>query len=206
MKRRLRVKICGITRPEDAALVSALGADALGMVFWPGSPRAVDEAAAREIVAAAGPLVTRVGVFVDADPEEMLGLARSVGLDLLQLHGNEPPELCQSLGRRTIKAFRVGPGFTAAEVLRYPVDGYLLDTRVAGMPGGTGQTFDWALARDIPRDKLILAGGIGVDNLADAVRALSPGGVDVSSSVETQPGRKDPDRLKRFFDCVRSLS
>ncbi len=202
---RLRVKICGITTPEDAALVGRLGADAIGLVFWSDSPRAVDLSAAREILAATDPFVTRVGVFVDQPPDAVREVALAVGLDVIQLHGSESADDCRAIGLRTIKAFRVGPGFDAGSVRSFPADGYLLDTRVHGMPGGTGQVFDWSLAAGVPRDKLILAGGVSAANVAQGVAALRPVGVDLSSSVESAPGKKDPALLEQFFEVVRQL-
>jgi phosphoribosylanthranilate isomerase len=206
--RRVAVKVCGITSVEDALMAVQAGADAIGLVFWPGSPRCVDVPRAREIAAALPPFVTRVGVFVDAAHDEMARAAEAAGLDVLQLHGDEPPESIQALARRAIKAVRVGPGFKAAEALAYAgrAQGLLLDTRLPGAaPGGTGQTFDWTAAREV-RERvpwLALAGGLDEANVARAIAIVRPDAVDVSSSVEAAPGRKDAAKVKAFIDAVR---
>jgi indole-3-glycerol phosphate synthase/phosphoribosylanthranilate isomerase len=206
---RIAVKICGITNAEDARMAAAAGADAVGFVFWPKSPRAVDAATARAIAAALPPFVLRVGVFVDASPEEMRKVADEVGLDIVQLHGQEPPEDVARAPRRAVKAIRVGPGFRPEEALRY--DGtaaaLLVDTRADGAgPGGTGQTFDWSLVRPV-RERtpfLVLAGGLTPDNVGEAIAAVRPDAVDVSSGVESAPGRKDPAKVRAFVDAVRA--
>lgn len=206
---RVTVKICGITSVEDARAAAVAGADAIGFVFWPGSPRAVDPAAARAIAATLPPFVARVGVFVDAPPDQMRAIADEVGLDLVQLHGDEPPEAVARAPRRAVKAVRVGPGFRPEEALRY--DGaaaaLLLDTRVddGGSPGGTGRTFDWSLVRRVREGTsfLLLAGGLTPDNVEQAIAAVRPDGVDVSSGVESAPGRKDPAKVRAFVDAVR---
>jgi phosphoribosylanthranilate isomerase len=208
---RTRVKVCGITSPEDARLASREGADAVGLVFHEESPRHVDVEQACRIVAALPPLVLRVGVFVDAPAERMVEHAAAVGLDLLQLHGAEPHEALPALPRRVLKAFGVGPGFRVEDVAAYAphVAGILLDTRSAdGRTGGTGRTFDWALAGEV-RERvpfLVLAGGLDAHNVAQAIRQVGPDAVDVSSGVESAPGRKDPDKLRSFIQAVRGTS
>ena len=204
---RLFVKVCGITSPEDGLLAAEAGADAIGLVFWPGSPRAVTIEAARRIGEAVPPFVVRVGVFVDASRDEMARVADAAGLDLLQLHGSEPPEACLGLPRRALKAVRVGEGFAPADALRYEgrAAGILLDSG-AGAPGGTGRAFDWALARGV-RERarfLVLAGGLGPDNVRAAIEAVRPDGVDASSRLESAPGRKDPAKVKAFLEVVRA--
>jgi phosphoribosylanthranilate isomerase len=205
---RLFVKICGVRTPEEARVAAEAGADAVGLVFWPGSPRRVDASAARAIAEALPPAVLRVGVFVDADREELARTAEVAGLDLLQLHGDEPPASFDGLPRRGWKALRVGPAFAPAEVDRYAgrAAGLLLDARVEGAPGGTGRAFDWTLARGV-RERcsfLVLAGGLTPETVAEAVRAVRPHGVDVSSGVESAPGRKDPARVRAFVEAARS--
>src|SRR5207244_7451986 len=205
---RVVVKICGITSVEDGLVAAQAGADAGGLVFWPGSPRRVDLAAARRIARALPPFVLRVGVFVDARREEMERAVTEVGLDLLQLHGREPPEALADLPRRAVKAVGVGEGFTAEQALRYEgrAAGILLDTRAdGGAPGGTGQSFDWTRVRDV-REKaafLMLAGGLNAGNVHRALTAVRPDGVDVSSGVEAAPGRKDPEKVRAFMAAVR---
>jgi indole-3-glycerol phosphate synthase/phosphoribosylanthranilate isomerase len=205
---RVAVKICGITSVEDGLVAAQAGADAVGFVFWPGSPRRVDLAAARRIARALPPFVLRVGVFVDAPRPEMARAVEEVGLDLLQLHGREAPESLADLPRRAIKAVGVGRDFEPEEALRYEgrAAGILLDTRGdGGRPGGTGQTFDWTRVRAV-REKasfLMLAGGLNPANVHLALTAVRPDGVDVSSGVEAAPGRKDPEKVRAFVAAVR---
>jgi indole-3-glycerol phosphate synthase/phosphoribosylanthranilate isomerase len=205
---RALVKVCGITRIEDALMAARAGADAIGLVFWPGSVRAVDPVTARRITRALPPFVLRVGVFVDASRETIEECVTACGLDLVQLHGDEPPELPASLSRRALKALRVGPDFDASQVDPWlgRVAGVVLDTRAEGSPGGTGRSFDWSLVAGL-RDKvpfLMLAGGLTPENVAQAVAAVHPDAVDVSSGVEASPGRKDPARVRRFIEAARA--
>lgn len=207
--KRVFVKICGITSPEDARLAAEAGADAVGLVFWPGSPRHVDVETARRIGEALPPFVVRVGVFVDAPREELVRTAEEARLDLLQLHGGEPPEAFADLPRRGLKAVRVGSGFAPQEALRYEgrAAGLLLDTHRAGLPGGTGETFDWSLVREVRKRAVfvVLAGGLRPDNVAEALKAVGPDGVDVSSGVEKALGRKDAAKVRSFVEAVRSV-
>jgi phosphoribosylanthranilate isomerase len=204
------VKICGITSPEDGRMAAEAGADAVGLVFWPGSPRRVDLATAGRISAALPPFVLRVGVFVDAGRDELVRAADEAGLDLLQLHGSEPPDAVENLPRRALKALRVGDGFVLAEALRYEgrAAGLVLDTKDAAAPGGTGRSFDWTLAQGV-RDRvkfLMLAGGLHAGNVAEAIRTVRPDAVDVSSGVESAPGRKDPAKVRAFVAAARSVA
>jgi len=209
---RLFVKICGITTPEDAALAVDAGADALGFVFWPMSPRRVDLARAAAIARGLPPLVLRVGVFVNAPRDEMARVADAVGLDVLQLHGDEPPEALVALPRRAIKAVRVGRGFASVQATRYLgcTAGLLVDTRLTGdssqAPGGTGVPFDWSLVTDLAAKVpfLVLAGGLTPQNVAEAVKVVRPQAVDVASGVETMPGKKDPGRVRAFVAAARA--
>jgi len=209
--KRLFVKICGITSAEDARLAVDAGADALGFVFWQMSPRKVDPARAAAIARELPPFVLRVGVFVDRPRAEMARIADEVGLDILQLHGDEPPEALAGLPRRAIKAVRVGKGFASDEAARYAgcAAGLLVDTRMPGetqLPGGTGVPFDWTLVKGLVERVpfLMLAGGLGPANVGEAIRAVAPHGVDVSSGVETLPGRKDPAKLRAFVEAARA--
>jgi phosphoribosylanthranilate isomerase len=207
---RIFVKVCGITSIEDGILAADNGADAIGFVFWPMSARRIDVEKAARISRALPPFLLRVGVFVDAPAEEMARVADRVGLDLLQLHGDEPPEAMNGLARRAIKAVRVGKGFTSDEALRYEgrAAGLLVDTRLPGetmLPGGTGVPFDWSLVREV-REKssfLMLAGGLGASNVAAAIAAVRPDAVDVSSGVESLPGKKDKAKLQAFMAAAR---
>jgi indole-3-glycerol phosphate synthase/phosphoribosylanthranilate isomerase len=201
------IKVCGITSVEDGRAAVAAGADAIGLVFWEGSPRRVEVERAREIAAALPPFVTRVGVFVDAPAERLREVSDTVGLDLVQLHGDEDEAAVRAAPRRVIKAVRVGPGFDGREAVRFAESGasVLLDTRSDAAPGGTGRTFDWASAAAL-RDRvayLVLAGGLTPRNVAEAIRAVRPDAVDVSSGVESAPGRKDPERMRAFVEAVR---
>ena len=214
---RTRVKICGITRAEDGVAAGQAGADAIGFVFWPGSPRTVAVARARAIAAALPPFVTVVGLFVDPAPDEVRATLAALPLGLLQFHGAEPPELCRAFGRPYLKAVPVGGRATGAGLLeyaaRYPdACGLLFDAPPSdGLPGGTGQTFDWdALPRDLPRP-LVLSGGLTAANVGGAIRRLRPWAVDDSSGVEVigpggKPvrGTKDPARIIAFIEEVRN--
>lgn len=202
----VRIKICGITNLEDALLAADLGADALGFIFYPKSPRKVAPAAAREIIAQLPPFVAAVGVFVDEDAAAVRDLAARVGLDWVQLHGQESPDYCRSLGRRVIKGFRIQDehSLSALAAYRGAAQALLLDTYKKGQIGGTGETFNWALAREARKfGPIILAGGLNPDNVARAIETAQPQAVDVASGVETAPGKKDPEKLERFFAAIR---
>jgi phosphoribosylanthranilate isomerase len=207
---RLLVKICGITSPGDAALALAAGADAVGFVFWRMSPRKVAKERAAAIAQALPEAVLRVGVFVDAPREEMARVADFVGLDLLQLHGEETPESLAALPRPALKAVRVGKSFAPEEAMRYAghAAGLVVDTRLPGetqLPGGTGVPFDWSLVKGLAERVpfLMLAGGLGPLNVAEAIRAVRPHAVDVSSGVEILPGRKDEEKVRAFVKAAR---
>jgi phosphoribosylanthranilate isomerase len=201
----VRVKICGITTPDDGMLAAQAGASAIGLVFWPGSPRFVDRALARRIAEAVPSFVLRVGVFVDQSLDMMTRTADDVGLDVIQLHGNEPPEMVACLPRRALKAIKVGSDSVLDEVARYEGAGILLDTQDGARPGGTGKTFDWQTAQQVRARVpfLVLAGGLTPQNVAAAIKSVGPDAVDVSSGVESAPGRKDPAKLKAFFEAAR---
>jgi len=204
---RVAVKICGITSVEDGLAAARAGADALGFVFWPGSPRAVDTATARRISQALPPFVLRVGVFVDASREEMARVADQVGLDLVQLHGSESPQQVAAAPRRAIKALRVGADFDPelAVAFQEAAIAVLLDTQSTGAPGGSGQRFDWSKARAVRARvaHLVLAGGLDPDNVEAAIATVGPDAVDVSSGVESSPGRKDEAKVRAFVEAVR---
>jgi phosphoribosylanthranilate isomerase len=204
----IRTKICGITNAQDALLAAALGAHALGFIFYPKSSRAVAPEAAREIIRQLPPFVLTVGVFVDEEAQTVREIARFAGLDWLQLHGRETPEYCRALGRRVIKGFRVKDrdSLTALSTYRDAVQAFLLDTYKPGVPGGTGEIFDWDLARQAQAyGPIILAGGLTADNLAQAIRVARPQAVDVASGVEAAPGKKDPEKVRAFIEAVRSF-
>jgi len=215
---RTRVKICGITRAEDGIAAARAGADAIGLIFWPGTPRCVSFEQARAIIAALPAFVTAVGLFVDPDPATVHAVLAAVPLDLLQFHGDEPPELCASFGRPYIKAVPVKPGndllqyagrFSGARALLF--DAF----QPGGTPGGTGATFDWAQLppqlTDASPHRLILSGGLNPGNVAAAIRQVRPWGVDVSSGVEVtgddgrpRKGIKSSTKIFAFLREVRS--
>ena len=199
------VKICGLTTVDDALRCIERGVDSIGLNFWPASPRCVDAQTARAIVEAGADHVQTVGVFVDFSLEQVRKILRETGIGLAQLHGAEPPELLAALLPNAYKAISVKDG-TAIELARsYPGEHILLDASVPGIPGGTGRTFDWAIAAEVAKErKLTLAGGLTPDNVAEAVAVVKPFRVDVASGVESQPGRKDPDLVKRFIDAAKA--
>lgn len=201
----VRVKICGITRIEDALAAAAAGADAIGLVFYPGSPRAVSVERAAAIIAALPPFVTTVGLFVDLERVELQRILGRVPLDLLQFHGNETAEQCEGFNRPYIKALRVRPGDdVSARIGAYPgASGILLDTYVEGVPGGTGEAFDWSLVPPAADKPVILAGGLHPENVAAAVARVRPYAVDVSGGVEAGKGIKDAGKISAFVRAAR---
>lgn len=201
----VRSKICGITRVEDALAAAAAGADAIGLVFYAKSPRAVSVEQARQIIAALPPFVTTVGLFVDAGRDELRQILAQVPLDLLQFHGDESAEQCEGHGRPYIKALRVrGGDDVAAQVARYPgAVGVLLDTFVEGVPGGTGLAFDWSLVPAGLAKPVILAGGLTPENVAAAIARVCPYAVDVSGGVESAKGIKDADKVRAFIRAAQ---
>jgi len=213
---RIRVKICGITRPVWARAAAEAGADFIGLVFAE-SPRQVTLEQAAAVVRALPRQVAAVGVFVDEPPQAVLGVAEHVGLEMVQLHGDEPPEILADLeGLKVIKVFRVGSEADvlaagewrqAAERLGAEPYAYLVDARVEGGPkGGTGRPADWTIAARLALegfDPLILSGGLGPENVAEAVRRVQPWGVDGSTALESAPGQKDPAKIRAFIEAAR---
>ncbi|KIH77111.1 phosphoribosylanthranilate isomerase [Geoalkalibacter ferrihydriticus] len=204
--RGVRVKICGITTLSDARHAVACGADALGFVFYAGSPRCVTPEQVRPIVSALPPFVSATGLFVNESRKRILAIADFCRLDVLQLHGDEAPMDCRFDGRRVIKALRVRDESSLAHAADYPVAALLLDAWVAGHYGGTGETFNWELAATQARlQPVILAGGLTPENVAAAVEAVQPFAVDVSSGVESAPGHKDPHRVAAFIRNAKAV-
>lgn len=200
----VRSKICGITRIEDALVAAEAGADAIGLVFYAKSPRAVSIQQARDIVAALPAFVTTVGLFVNASREELNDVLEGVALDLLQFHGDEAPAECERYQRPYIKALRVKPGDDIAQLAApyAKARGILLDTYVPGVPGGTGAAFDWSLVpRDLPQP-VILAGGLSAANVQAAIEQVRPYAVDVSGGVEASKGIKDAAKIRAFMRAV----
>ncbi len=199
------VKICGITRAEDARLAVSLGATAIGFIFWPSSPRAISPLRARAIVDALPISVTTVGVFVNAGRDEIEAAADEANLQAVQLHGDETPELARSLSRRVIKAVPLTADIDE-RVNDWPGTMLLLDAHDPAKRGGTGRLIDWDRAAAIARARdVILAGGLGPANVADAVARVRPAGIDVSSGVESSPGIKDPEKLRALFDALAGV-
>lgn len=203
---RTRVKICGITRVEDALTAAYLGTDALGLVFYPKSPRCIDITSARAIIAALPPFVSTVGLFVDEEPTVVRNVLKQVRLDLIQFHGNESPDYCASFDTPYLKAFRVRPSNDLmSAIVRYKrATGFLLDAFHPDVKGGTGLAFDWSLIpREMSAYPFVLAGGLDAENVHDALSTVQPYGVDVSSGVETEKGIKCPSRMASFLVKVQ---
>lgn len=203
-----RVKICGITRTEDAELAAELGAAAIGFIFWPASPRFIEPDAAREIAAALPPSVVTVGVFVDQPGPHVRDVAKSVGLGAVQLHGHESVDYAVALMEPVIKAIPVRADFDPASLDEIPATiTVLLDAHDPVKRGGTGRTIDWAAAAKVAAvRRIVLAGGLTPDNVADAVAQVRPFGIDVSSGVEQAPGIKDHQRLRALFEALDGIS
>lgn len=212
----LRVKICGVTRPADVAACAAAGADAVGVNFHPGSPRYVDPKASRPLLRAIPPLMAGVGVFVGGPFRQVAAVAYQLGLRAVQYHGNPPPADEDPFPFSLVPAFRVRDRQTLADIQAY-LDAcrladrlpgaILVDAYVEGQHGGTGRTAPWDLLADFrPGVPVILAGGLTPDNVADAIRAVRPAGVDVASGVEVAPGQKDPDKVRAFVANAREAA
>jgi phosphoribosylanthranilate isomerase len=199
-----KIKICGITNIDDALQACACGADALGFVFYGKSPRCVTPEAAKAIIAAMPAFVVTVGLFVNESPARVREIAAECGLDVIQLHGDEGPADCDFAPRRVIKALRVKDAASLADHASFNISALLLDAWVADAYGGTGHSFNWELAAAIARQRrVILAGGLTPENVADAIRAVQPYAVDVSSGVEATPGKKDPAKVAAFIRAAR---
>jgi phosphoribosylanthranilate isomerase len=205
-----KVKICGITRGEDAELAVSLGAWAIGFILWPESKRYADPAVAGGISHALQRRVERVGVFVNQPLDDIAGMVDTLGLSYVQLHGDEGPSFCSAVSQRTgakvIKAMRIAHASDLRELDRFHTDLHLLDTAVEGLRGGSGQSWDWSLAAQ-RRSKIpfLLSGGLTPENVADGIAAVHPWGVDVASGVESNPGIKDEEKLRAFFDAINVL-
>ena len=211
---RTRVKICGITRPQDAMSAVKHGADAIGLVFYAPSPRCVSVETAKSIVQALPPFVTVVGLFVNAEESDVRQVLAQVHLDVLQFHGDETPEFCASFAVPYLKALRITPALSSAADVLALIEQYstasaiLLDAWDPLQAGGTGKQFDWSLAAHCVHQSelpIVLAGGLDAANAADAIARVRPWALDLSSGVESEPGIKDPQRLTAFFDEVNRV-
>lgn len=204
---RTRIKICGITRIEDALAAAAAGADAIGLVFAPKSPRCVNAKQAASIARALPPYITVVGLFVNAAPPSVHDVLNRVNLDLLQFHGAETPEYCRAFSKPYVKAIRMSSEADLhAEERHFPeAAGLLLDTFSPAASGGTGETFDWSRVPQDLKKPVILAGGLTSGNVADAIRRVRPYAVDVSSGVEQSKGIKDARKISAFIETVKAM-
>jgi phosphoribosylanthranilate isomerase len=203
---RTRIKICGITRIEDAAAAAAAGADAIGLVFYAASARAVSMETARGIAAVVPPFIARVGVFLNAEAAFVRKVLTCVPLEVLQFHGEEPPEVCESFGRPYVKAIAMGGDADIAHYMACysSASGFLLDSHLPGQAGGSGAVINWARVPRRSQRPLILAGGLSTDNVAQAMRTR-PYGVDISSGVERAKGVKDAAKIAAFINEVKSV-
>jgi len=200
----MNVKICGITRLEDALVAEELGASAIGYVFYEKSPRFIPPEKAAAVSKELGPFMAKVGVFVDEEPEAVVETVETAGLTAVQLHGSEDARYIECLGGiSVIKAFRVSPDFDTRLLAEYDVSAFLLDTYVEKAYGGTGRTFDWRKARECREyGRIIIAGGLDETNVNEAVSVAEPWGLDVSSGVEKSPGVKDAGKMRKLFDVL----
>lgn len=203
----VKVKICGITSAADALAAAEAGADALGFMFYEKSPRHISVRQAAEITRELSPFVLKVGVFVDAPEDLVMRAIGDCGLNLLQFHGNESPEYCTQFGLMSMKAFRIRDAESLKQLPEYPTDAWLLDGYVPDKLGGTGERFNWDLAIEAKKAgrPIFLAGGLTPANVAEAVRKVQPFGVDVSSGVESEPGRKDHAKVREFIKAAKSV-
>lgn len=203
----VKVKICGITNASDALAAAEAGADALGFMFYDKSPRHVSVRQAAEIIHGLPPFVMKVGVFVDAPEDLVMRAIGDCGLNLLQFHGDESPEYCAQFALMSMKAFRMRDSESLKLLSEYATDAWLLDGFVADKLGGTGEQFNWDLAIEAKKaGRLIfLAGGLTPENVAEAVRKVQPYGVDVSSGVEAEPGRKDHAKVREFIRAAKGV-
>lgn len=200
-----KIKICGITNIEDAMAAAGAGVDALGFIFYPKSPRGVDMKTAARIIKELPPFVLSVGVFVNETPEQVNRVTAECGLDRVQLHGTEGPSYCGRVNAKVIKALRVSDIKDVDAIKDYCVSAYLLDAYQEDVHGGTGKTFDWDIAVAAKRfGNIILSGGLTSENVQEAVRRVEPYVVDVCTGVEMKPGKKDPEKMKRFIEKVRT--
>lgn len=205
MARRTRIKICGMTEQYEVEQAVAAGVDAIGFIFAPKSPRAIDPERARDIISRLPPFVDAVGVFVNEDPARVAEIVNFCKLTIVQLHGQEPPEYCEMLPVRVIKAFSVRDNLLSEDLEGYNevVDAYLLDTYHEEMAGGSGETFDWSLVASLaPEKPLVLAGGLTPENVVAAITEVRPFAVDVNSGIEVSPGRKEIEKIHELARAV----
>ena len=201
----MQVKICGITRVEDAVVAVEGGADAIGLIFYPGSKRFIAPKVAASIISNVSPYTSVVGLFVNADAQQVQEVLSCCPLSQLQFHGDESADFCSSFGRPYVKSVPVSNEAVMSTVIDAHINAraYLFDTQVPGEHGGTGKTFDWRLMPQKNIGHRVLAGGLDAENVAEAIRIAAPDAVDVSSGVEVRPGIKDPDKIYRFVSAAK---
>jgi phosphoribosylanthranilate isomerase len=202
----VRIKICGITRFEDARIAANLGVDALGFIFFKKSPRYIAPEDAAEIIRQLPPFISRVGVFVNEELPTVLEIARIARIDTLQLHGSESPDFCNQSPLPVLKAFSVKPDMDFDVLDTYKTAGFLLDTWNGNMYGGSGKTFNWTIAKNICSrfNNVIIAGGLGTSNIEEALDMVHPYGVDINSSVEIMPGVKNPHKMRDVIKIIKN--
>lgn len=201
----MQVKICGITRVEDAVVAVEGGADAIGLIFYPGSKRFVAPKVAASIISNVSPYTSVVGLFVNADAQQVQEVLSCCPLSQLQFHGDESADFCSSFGRPYVKSVPVSSEAMMSAIVDAHINAraYLFDTQVPGEHGGTGKTFEWRLMPQKNIGHRVLAGGLDAENVAEAIRIAAPDAVDVSSGVESRPGVKDPDKIHRFVSAAK---
>ena len=202
-----KVKICGITSVADARAAAEAGADLIGLMFYEGSPRHITLPQAVEISRSLSPFVQRVGVFVNPEAAQVMEAISACGLNLLQFHGDEPSDFCTQFGLMSLKALRMRDAASLAALANYQTDAFLLDAYSKAGLGGTGEQFNWDLAIEARKfgKPIFLAGGLTPENVAEAVRQVRPFAVDVSSGVESSPGKKDPAKVRAFIQAAKSI-
>ncbi len=201
----MRVKICGITNIEDAILAQQLGADAIGFIFYDKSKRYITPNNAELISKQLSPFLMKIGVFVNEKIEEINNISAQVKLNALQLHGEEPPEVIEKINLPVIKSFRINNDFDFSILNKYKDVSFLLDSFSKDQYGGTGNTFNWYLIPNDFKNKIILSGGISIENVEEVIKKINPSAIDVSSSLEEYPGKKDHHKLKQFFEKINAL-
>ena len=205
MVRKVKVKVCGITNHEDAELALRLGADAIGFIFYKKSKRYINPSEASKISLSLPSFAMKVGVFVNEEPDEINRIANHAKLNIVQLHGDETPDFIDHIHLPVIKSFRVNEDFNFSEIDKYKNCGILLDTFNKNEYGGTGEKFNWNIIPNNLKNKIIIAGGISSQNLEKVVCEINPYAVDVSSSIEEYPGKKDKNKLIEFFQKVKNI-
>lgn len=201
----MKVKTCGITNIEDALLCESLGTDALGFIFYKGSKRFVEPEEAEKIISKLSPFTVKVGVFVNSSSEEINKTATEVKLNVVQLHGDESPDIISKIKFPVIKSFRINNGFDFSILKKFEKTSYLFDTYTEKEYGGTGKSFNWKIIPGELKSKIILSGGISINNIEDIYKNIKPAAVDLSSSLEVEPGKKDSKKVEEFFKKVNHL-